>query len=101
LSIFHNAALLSIASLGILSKSTGQTLRIAACLNILIKLRDEAIQPWPAGITEGDVLPDAVKAASNFVDVYCIHAAYMAGRSTEPAESQNPEKFFCYFLEIC
>lgn len=68
-----------------LSKSAGQTLRVAACLNILFRIRNDD-EPWPTNQSglEDIIIPDAIKAASNFVDVCCIQAAYMAGRSTEP-----------------
>lgn len=75
---------------GMLSKSAGQTLRVAACLNVLFRIRNDN-EPWPANesfntTTEDVIIADAIQAASNFVDVCCIQAAYMAGRSTEPAE---------------
>lgn len=73
---------------GMLSKSAGQTLRVAACLNILFKIRNE---PWPTTNDTNDasledmIIDAAIEAASNFIDVCCIQAAYMAGRTTEPA----------------
>ena len=84
-----------------LSKSAGQTLRVAACLNILFRIRNE---PWPTNddtsnetndedkmntetnVSSEDMIIDAaIEAASNFIDVCCIQAAYMAGRTTESA----------------
>ena len=72
-----------------LSKSAGQTLRVAACLNVLFRIRNDD-EPWPTDPSfdtslEDVIIDDAIKAASNFVDACCIQAAYMAGRSTEPA----------------
>ena len=88
-------------SIGILSKSAGQTLRIAACYNILFRLRNSDEDPLPVGNKEWDIIPDAVKAASNFVDVCCIHAAYMAGRTSEAMvadeSQQSAESFFLLF----
>ena len=39
--------------------------------------------------SEDVIIADAMKAASNFVDVCCIHAAYMAGRKTEPGADES------------
>ena len=50
--------------------------------------------------SEDVIIADAIKAASNFVDVCCIHAAYMAGRKTEPGADesvQSAENFLLLF----
>lgn len=52
-----------------LSKSTGQVLRVAAGFNILFNEK-----------TEKKIGTKAVVAAINFVEVCCQHTAYMADR---------------------
>ena len=59
--------------IGMLSKSKGQILRVAAVLHVLFH-RDT-----PLNIPE-NVSEEAVKAAVNFVDLCLQHAAYLAGR---------------------
>ena len=85
--VYVNFNVTYISYTGMLSKSAGQTLRVAACLNILFRIRNE---PLPTtddtdDVSSEDMITDSViEAASNFVDVCCIQAAYMAGRTTEP-----------------
>jgi len=92
-----------------LSKSSGQTLRVAACLNVLFKIddkdnendknnengkddekdkdneneKDEDMEDTEATPQKDEITNDAILAASNFLDVCCIHTAYMAGRSAD------------------
>lgn len=52
-----------------LSKSTGQILRVAAGFNVLFQEK-----------IEQNISTEAVIAAINFVEVCCQHTAYMADR---------------------
>lgn len=66
---------------GMLRKSAGQTLRVAVCLNVLFSVGSETL---PTSDTSSkDIIADAIVASSNFVDICCIQAAYMAGRTIE------------------
>lgn len=58
---------------GMLSKSKGQILRVAATLHVLFNI--ETPLDIPSEITTA-----AIKAAINCVDVCIQHAAYLAGR---------------------
>ena len=60
-------------NVGMLSKSKGQILRIAATLPVLFNL--ETPLSIPAAISDS-----AIKAAINLVDAYLQHAAFLAGR---------------------
>ncbi len=68
--------------LGMLSKSKGQVLRVAAALHVLfydtrwIDDGDIAVAGVPSTIST-----NAILAAENFVDTCCQHAAFIAGRS--------------------
>ncbi|XP_065891537.1 uncharacterized protein [Dysidea avara] len=83
-----------------LSKSTGQILRVAACFNMLFRIRDST-EPWPENNPEDKIIHDAIKAACDFVDICCIHTAFMAGRSTSLSKTQelktSDENFFLVF----
>ena len=89
--------------LGMLSKSTGQILRVAACFNVLFRIR-ESTEPWPENNPEDKIIRDAIKAACDFVDICCIHTAFMAGRSTSLSKMQelktSDENFSLYFLAV-
>lgn len=56
-----------------LSKSKGQTLRIAAILHVLFNWEQ------PTDIPK-EISTDALKAAVNFIDVCIQHSAFLAGR---------------------
>lgn len=58
---------------GLLSKSMGQTLRVAASMHVLFRLEDE--EPLPSTISD-----QAINAAIDFVEVCCQQTAYIAGR---------------------
>ena len=58
-----------------LSKSKGQTLRVAASLHVLFQL--------------GIISEEAVSAAINFVQLCCQQTAYMAGRGDIMEEVQT------------
>ena len=58
---------------GMLSKSKGQLLRVAAVMHILFHIDS------PDGIPER-ISENAVKAAECFVDLCLQHAAYLGGR---------------------
>lgn len=83
---------------GMLSKSTGQILRVAACFNVLFEIRDE---PWPKDHKNDEIIDAAIIAACDFVDTCCIHTAFMAGRSTSLCKSHesksSDENFFLMF----
>ncbi len=55
-----------------ISKSTGQILRVSAVMHALFSLEDEQL-----GNT---ITPTAIQAAIHFVEVCCQQTAYMAGR---------------------
>ena len=59
--------------IGMLSKSMGQILRVAACLQCLFDLDGDYS-------TVCDVSREAVIAAMDLVEVCCQHTAYIAGR---------------------
>ena len=58
---------------GMLSKSKGQLLRVAAVMHVLFNLDDPTAIPQQ--ISEA-----AVKAADSFVDLCLHHAAYLGGK---------------------
>lgn len=58
---------------GMLSKSKGIILRLAAVLHILFHIET------PNKIPQ-EICPDAIRAAINYVDMCCQHAAHIAGR---------------------
>ena len=60
-------------SIGMLSKSKGQILRVAVALHVLFNWEN------PQSIPD-EVSESAMKAAINLVDVSIQHAAYLAGR---------------------
>ena len=60
--------------IGILSKSRGQVLRVAAVLHTLFSIENENMN-IPDEVSEA-----ALKAAVNFVRVSCQQTAYVAGR---------------------
>ena len=59
--------------LGMLSKSKGQCLRVAATMHVIFNWKTP--QNIPTVISD-----DALKAADNFVSMCVQHAAYLAGR---------------------
>ena len=64
---------ISFLPVGMLSKSKGQTLRIAAAMHVLFS--------WETPATISPTISDqALKAADNFVEVCIQHAAFLAGR---------------------
>ena len=65
-----------------LSKSKGQTLRVAASLHLLFQLGES--QDMTSIISE-----KAVSAAINFVQLCCQQTAYMAGRGDITEEVQT------------
>jgi hypothetical protein len=70
---YSNNVLLLLCTTGMLSKSKGQILRVAAVLHVLFHIQD--CDQIPLAISEG-----ALKAAEDFVSVCLQHGAYMAGR---------------------
>ena len=63
------------APLGMLSKSKGQVLRVAAVMHVLFHFESQDTESIPLEISES-----AVKAAGCFVDMCMQHAAYLGGR---------------------
>ena len=72
-------------SLGMLSKSKGQTLRVAVALHVLFNWEN------PHNIPQ-EISDSAIKAAINFVDVSIQHAAYLAGRGELKEEVENLQR---------
>lgn len=60
---------------GMLSKSKGQVLRVAAVLHVLFKDCGQEEEEADSYITT-----NAILAAQNFVDICCQHAAFITGR---------------------
>lgn len=79
-------------SLGLLSKSKGQILRVAACLQILFNVEPNS-QEEEMSPEEADKLlqisENSIKAAINFVEVCVLHTALMAGRGFMSNETEN------------
>ena len=62
---------------GMLSKSKGQILRIAASLQVLFRLNDDQVTPSATTVHISD---DAIRAAVSLAEVCCQQTAHMAGR---------------------
>ena len=75
-------------NVGMLSKSKGQILRIAATLHVLFNLKSPLA--IPAVISDS-----AIKAAINLVDVCLQHAAFLAGRGEIDETIQDMIKGVC------
>lgn len=56
-----------------LSKSTGQIIRVSVALHVLFHMENE--DPLPDTVSQA-----AIEAAINFVEVCCQQTAYIAGR---------------------
>ena len=59
---------------GMLGKSKGQVLRVAAVLHVLF------VEPSEIASVPSTISTNAITAAQNFVDTCCQHAAFIAGR---------------------
>lgn len=68
--------------LGMLSKSRGQVLRVAAVLHLLFHLNEDT--PLPDNVTE-----EAVIAATNLVKVACQQTAFISGRKSLKEEVEK------------
>ena len=78
--------------LGMLSKSRGQILRVAATLHVLFNM--DVPQAIPQVITD-----EALKAATNFVETCNQHLAYLSGRgliSDAIKTLQEQQKGWCH-----
>jgi hypothetical protein len=64
---------LYIFSIGMLSKSKGQVLRVAAVLHMLF------VDPSTLPTIPSLISIEAITAAQSFVDTCCQHAAFIAG----------------------
>ena len=71
---------MSLYTVGVLSKSTGQIIRISAVMHILFR-SEEGLLPLDAGDGDKGIVSDAIKAAIHFIEVSCQHVAYIAGRT--------------------
>ena len=72
---------LSLYISGMLSKSRGQVLRLAAVFNILFSMGNDE--------TTDDISDVAVRAAINFVKITCQQTAYIAGRGLVEEDIQR------------
>ena len=76
--------------IGMLSKSNGQTLRVAAVMHILFQIQQT--DPEQAQVVFKDEISEkALQAAIDFVQTSIQHAAYIAGRSTISKEVEIAE----------
>ncbi len=87
LQISTNNTPVFITHLGMLSKSKGQILRVAACLQTLFGVQAYCENQVLSGAAETIHLSeDAILAAINFVGVCLQHTAYIAGRGLRAEE---------------
>ena len=63
-----------------LSKSTGQIIRLSAVMNILFHLDDLDDRQIDVEGGKMVIAPNAIKAAIHFIEVSCQHVAFIAGR---------------------
>ena len=80
---------------GILSKSKGLILRVAAVMHVMFHLENPNDLP-------NEISLNALEAAQDFVDMCCQHAAFMAGRGEIRDEIQQLQAglFKCmYYFE--
>ena len=76
-------------NVGMLSKSRGLVLRVAAVLHVLFHI--DCADPL------SDQLSDmSIKAAVNFIQIACQQTAYIAGRGTLQEEVQKYKTGMCY-----
>ena len=76
--------------IAMLSKSKGQTLRVAAVMHILFQIQQT--DPEQVEIAFKDEISEkALQAAIDFVQTSIQHAAYIAGRSTVSKEVEIAE----------
>lgn len=68
--------------LGMLSKGKGQVLRVAAALHVLTGDHKEEGGDIIVSEVPNVISEKAIKAARNYVETCCQHAAYIAGRTT-------------------
>ena len=86
---------LLIKKTGMLGKSKGQILRVAAVLEVLFQMVSETIAEADTDETETStrtstcITDSAVLGAINFVDLCCQQASYMAGRGDIREDIQN------------
>ena len=71
-----------------LSKSKGQTLRVAAVMHILFQIHEVEQSDL---VMEDQISENALRAAIDFVQTSIQHAAYIAGRSTISKEVEIAE----------
>ena len=67
---------------GMLSKSKGLILRVAAVMHVAFHLETPHTIPK-------EICSEALEAAQDFIDMCCQHAAFMAGRGEIPDEIQQ------------
>ena len=86
-------------TLGMLSKSMGQILRISAAMHVLFHMDSE--DPLPEVISES-----AIEAAIDFVEVCCQQTAYITGRGDiknelDLIEAGNQIQHICTLNYFC
>jgi hypothetical protein len=83
---------------GVLSKSKGQILRLAACMNALFSL--DPLHPL-----EAELSPMSIDASIDYVEVCNEHTSVMGGRknTTSPLsrKSINPNSHSTVFICVC
>ena len=79
---FCGVCVFNICAVGMLSKSKGQILRVAAVLQVLFHVDNPHNIPAKVG-------EDAMKAAISFVDLCIQHAAYITGRGRVQDEVES------------
>ena len=95
-----------VTHVGMLSKSKGQVLRVAAVLHVLsyIKVQndDSAVETQQSDELASVISESAIKAAVNFVSLCCQQTAYMTGRGNikEEVEMLKTSMLYLYLIYI-
>ena len=95
-----------VTHVGMLSKSKGQVLRVAAVLHVLsyIKVQndDSAVETQQSDEIASVISESAIKAAVNFVSLCCQQTAYMTGRGNikEEVEMLKTSMLYLYLIYI-
>ena len=92
--------IITLICLGMLSKSLGQTLRVATALHVLFHFLSESdalVEAIPDIISE-----QAIVAAIDFVEVCCQQTAYIAGRGEIQEEIKHIDAGMqCRYIYSC
>ena len=95
-----------VTHVGMLSKSKGQVLRVAAVLHVLsyIKVQndDSAVETQQSDEIASVISESAIKVAVNFVSLCCQQTAYMTGRGNikEEVEMLKTSMLYLYLIYI-